>query len=80
MAARAIENVADIVCINQTGTREMTKLHGGSKVIDCALQPIRLRIRCSLTDGSKCLCGAAQRDLQALNEAVTNSLSGTLIP
>jgi predicted amidohydrolase len=34
VAARAIENVAYIVCINQTGTRGMTKFHGGSKIID----------------------------------------------
>jgi predicted amidohydrolase len=33
-AARAIENVAYVVCINQTGTCGMTKFHGGSKIID----------------------------------------------
>jgi predicted amidohydrolase len=34
VAARAIENVAYVVCINQTGTCGMTKFHGGSKIID----------------------------------------------
>jgi predicted amidohydrolase len=34
VAARAIENVAYIICINQTGTRGMTKFHGGSKIVD----------------------------------------------
>jgi predicted amidohydrolase len=34
VAARAIENVAYIVCINQTGTCGMAKFHGGSKIID----------------------------------------------
>ena len=33
-AARAIENVAYVVCINQTGTCGMTKFDGGSKIID----------------------------------------------
>jgi len=34
VAARAIENVAYIVCVNQTGTGGMTKFYGGSKIID----------------------------------------------
>jgi predicted amidohydrolase len=34
VAARAIENVAYIVCINQTGSRGMTKFHSGSKIVD----------------------------------------------
>jgi predicted amidohydrolase len=33
-AARAIENVAYVVCVNQTGTMGLTQFHGGSKIID----------------------------------------------
>jgi predicted amidohydrolase len=33
-AARAIENVAYVVCVNQTGTMGLTQFHGGSRIID----------------------------------------------
>jgi predicted amidohydrolase len=33
-AARAVENVAYVVCVNQTGTMGLTQFHGGSKIID----------------------------------------------
>lgn len=32
-AARAIENVAYVVCVNQAGTMGLTQFHGGSKII-----------------------------------------------
>jgi len=33
-AARAVENVAYVVCVNQTGTIGVTQFHGGSRIID----------------------------------------------
>jgi predicted amidohydrolase len=33
-AARAIENVAYVVCVNQTGTMGQTQFHGGSRIMD----------------------------------------------
>jgi predicted amidohydrolase len=33
-AARAVENVAYVVCVNQTGTMGPTQFHGGSRIID----------------------------------------------
>jgi predicted amidohydrolase len=33
-AARAIENVAYVVCVNQTGTMGLTQFHGGSRIMD----------------------------------------------
>ncbi len=33
-AARAIENVAYVVCANQAGTMALTQFHGGSRIID----------------------------------------------
>jgi (R)-amidase len=33
-AARAVENVAYVVCVNQTGTMGLTQFHGGSRIID----------------------------------------------
>jgi predicted amidohydrolase len=33
-AARAIENVAYLVCVNQTGTMGLTQFHGGSRIMD----------------------------------------------
>jgi predicted amidohydrolase len=33
-AARAIENVAYVVCANQTGNMGLTQFHGGSRIID----------------------------------------------
>lgn len=32
--ARAVENVAYVVCVNQTGTMDLTQFHGGSRIID----------------------------------------------
>lgn len=34
VAARAIENVAYVVCANQAGTMGLTRFHGGSRIID----------------------------------------------
>ena len=34
VAARAIENIAYVVCANQTGVLGTTRFHGGSKIID----------------------------------------------
>lgn len=33
-AARAVENVAYVVCVNQTGSMGLTQFHGGSRIID----------------------------------------------
>jgi predicted amidohydrolase len=33
-AARAIENVAYVVCANQAGTMGLTRFHGGSRIVD----------------------------------------------
>jgi predicted amidohydrolase len=33
-AARAVENVAYVVCVNQAGTMGPTQFHGGSRIID----------------------------------------------
>jgi (R)-amidase len=33
-AARAVENVAYVVCVNQTGTTGLAQFHGGSRIID----------------------------------------------
>ncbi|HXB50185.1 MAG TPA: carbon-nitrogen hydrolase family protein [Streptosporangiaceae bacterium] len=107
VAARAIENVAYVVCINQTGTCGMTKFHGGSKIIDplgrtlvdmgdtAGVRTADLdldwvtRLRSAADTATYPLLTDRRRQLpvrrggpieQALNEAVTNSLSGTLIP
>lgn len=108
VAARAIENVAYVVCINQTGTCGMTNFHGGSKIIDplggtlvdmgvtvgTSTADLDLdwvtRLRSAADPATYPLLTDRLRQMpvrrgsgpivQALNEAVTNSLSGTLIP
>jgi predicted amidohydrolase len=103
--ARAIENVAYVVCINQTGTCGMTKFHGGSKIIDPLGRTLAdmgdaagistadldldwvTRLRSVADTATYPLLSDRRRQmavrrggpiLQGLNEAVTNSLSGTL--
>jgi len=106
-AARAIENVAYVVCINQTGACGMTKFHGGSKIIDPLGRTLAdmgdaagistadldldwvTRLRSAADTATYPLLSDRRRQmavrrggpiLQGLNEAVSNTLSGTLIP